>query len=94
MTALNTMPAVPLRITATETSASGESHVTIRLENPTAHVAFFERATITRAKDGDEILPIEYDDNDVTVFPHETTEIHGTVRGQDGAPQWVRPARL
>jgi exo-1,4-beta-D-glucosaminidase len=90
MTALNTMAPVGLRITATQTRANGESRVTIRLANPTSNVAFFERATITRAKDGDEILPIEYDDNDVTVFPHETAEIHGMVRDEDGAPAWVR----
>jgi len=39
------------------------------LHNPTGHIAFFERPTISAERDGDEILPIEYDDNYITVFP-------------------------
>ncbi|MEO6965173.1 MAG: hypothetical protein ABI076_04650, partial [Acidobacteriaceae bacterium] len=90
MTALNTMPRVSLELAAEASHADGESRVTVWLRNPTAHVAFFERATITSAKDGNEILPIVYDDNYVTVFPHETAEIHGTVRDGSGTPEWVK----
>lgn len=90
MTALNSMPPAALQVTAEATRADGESRVTVQLSNPTARVAFFERATLASSKDGDEILPIEYDDNYVTVFPHETAVIHGTVRDQDGIPAWVR----
>jgi exo-1,4-beta-D-glucosaminidase len=90
MTPLNTMPRVPLEITAGQTHAGGETHVTIRLTNPTDHVAFFERATLTSSKGGDEILPVEYDDNYVSVFPHETTVIHGTVHDPSPAPTWVK----
>lgn len=61
-------------------SDAKESHVTIHLHNPTAHIAFFERATISATKEGNEILPIEFTDNYITVFPGETVEIHGTVR--------------
>ncbi|MFP5226430.1 MAG: glycoside hydrolase family 2 protein [Acidobacteriota bacterium] len=90
MTALNTMPRVHLAMSAEETHANGERRVTIRLKNPTDQVAFFERVTLATTKDGDEILPIEYDDNYVTVFPHETAVIDGTVRDGDGTPAWVR----
>jgi exo-1,4-beta-D-glucosaminidase len=38
----------------------------------------------------DEILPIEYDDNYVTVFPGETVHIRGRVPGGSPAPAWVR----
>jgi exo-1,4-beta-D-glucosaminidase len=40
----------------------------------------------------DEILPIEYDDNYVTVFPGETAHIRGRVPGGAGSPVpgWVR----
>lgn len=57
--------------------------------NPTKHIAFFERATIASKRDGDEILPIIYDDNYVTVFPGETAEIHGRIR-RAGHPKWVK----
>ena len=48
---------------------SGTREVTIRLHNPTAQLGFFERAEVLSTPDGDEILPIEYDDNYITVFP-------------------------
>ena len=51
----------------------------IRLHNPSKQVAFFERAEIMSTRDGDEILPIEYSDNYVTVFPGETVELQGVV---------------
>jgi exo-1,4-beta-D-glucosaminidase len=89
MTSLNTMPQVPLEISAKHSSSAGENHVTIRLHNPSEHVAFFERAAITRFKNGDELLPIEYDNNYVTIFPGETVEIRG-VLSQSPKPAWVK----
>jgi exo-1,4-beta-D-glucosaminidase len=53
-------------------------------------VAFFERAEILNAADGDEILPIEYSDNYVTVFPGETVELHGVVPTDRTAANFVR----
>ena len=79
MTALNWMPRVPLQVSAKRTGASGEDGVTIRLRNPTQRVAFFERAEMLTTPNGDEILPIEYSDNYVTVFPGETVEPHGVM---------------
>jgi exo-1,4-beta-D-glucosaminidase len=59
------------------------------LHNPSGNIAFFERATISTERDGNEILPIEYDDNYITVFPGETAEIHGIVRKGANA-RWVK----
>ena len=89
MTALNTMPPASVELGATQTRIGQESHVTIRLHNPSEHIAFFERAAISTARDGNEILPIEYDDNYITVFPGETAEIHGTVAKGAGS-RWVK----
>ncbi|OBK27470.1 glycoside hydrolase [Mycobacterium asiaticum] len=86
MTALNYLPSVPLDVTAHRQQTPGT--VAIRLHNPTPNVAFFERAEIMSSRDGDEILPAEYDDNYVTVFPGETVEIRGTVSGS--VANWVR----
>jgi hypothetical protein len=63
---------------------------TIRLRNPTSELAFFERAEITLTPNGDEILPIEYDDNYVTVFPGEVAEIHGKVQQSAGTAAWIK----
>jgi exo-1,4-beta-D-glucosaminidase len=89
MTVLNTMSPVAVEMSATQIKAGNESHVTIRLRNPSQHIAFFERATISAARDGNEILPIEYDDNYVTVYPGETAEIHGTI-WNGTKPRWVK----
>ena len=89
MTALNSMPPVAVETSAKQIKAGNESHVTIRLRNPSQHIAFFERATILAKRDGDEILPIEYDDNYVTLYPGETAEIHGTI-WNDTKPHWVK----
>jgi exo-1,4-beta-D-glucosaminidase len=89
MTALNSMPQVPLELTAVRSSSGGEDRVMIRLHNPSEHIGFFERAEITATKDGDELLPIEYDNNYVTVFPGETVEILA-LPPQSAKPAWLK----
>ncbi|MDP7701124.1 glycoside hydrolase [Mycobacterium sp. TY815] len=86
LTALNDMPRVPLDVTARPAGGG----VVVRLHNPTPNVAFFERAEILSSRDGDEMLPVEYDDNYVTVFPGETVEIRGTAADQGSPARWVR----
>ena len=90
MTALNNLPRVPLDITARHESTLGRDSVVVGLHNGTRDIAFFERAEVLSSPDGDEILPIEYDDNYVTVFPGETVEIRGAIPGQGPSANWVR----
>ncbi|MBE1548456.1 exo-1,4-beta-D-glucosaminidase [Mycobacterium sp. OAS707] len=89
MTGLNSMAQVPLDVTASRSTDPGDNRVTIRLHNPSQRVAFFERAELTPTPEGDEILPVEYSDNYVTVFPGETVELSG--QAWTGVrPNWVR----
>jgi exo-1,4-beta-D-glucosaminidase len=90
MTALNTMPRVRLQVSATGTAAEDGQHVDIALHNPSKELAFFERAELTADHDGDEILPIQYTDNYVTVYPGETVHIGGVVPKSGGTAHWVR----
>ena len=89
MHALDTMPQAPLELSAEKSSSGAENLVTIRLHNPSEHVAFFERAAITSERDGNELLPLLYDDNYVTVFPGETVEIHGRLP-KSAKAAWVK----
>jgi len=91
MTSLNSMPKAALEISASRAGSTmdGRKRVTIRLHNPTQHVGFFEHAEVTSAKDGDEILPIEYDNNYVTVFPGETVEIKASLSSSAKA-SWIK----
>ena len=89
MTALNTMPVGIVEIEAQQKKIGTESHVAISLHNPSDHIAFFERAIISSERNSDEILPIEYDDNYITIFPGETVEINGIIR-KDVKARWVK----
>jgi exo-1,4-beta-D-glucosaminidase len=89
MTGLNSMAQVPLDVTAFRSPNPGDNRVTIRLHNPSQQVGFFERAELTSTPDGDEILPIEYSDNYVTVFGGETVELQGQA-WTGVAANWVR----
>jgi exo-1,4-beta-D-glucosaminidase len=71
MSALNTMPAARVTASGTYEERNGETRTHIHLTNNSNHIAFFLRAEITKDSDGAEILPVRYDDNYVTVFPHE-----------------------
>ncbi len=88
MTALDDMPEVALDVTAQR--APGERDVTVRLHNPTRRIAFFERVEFTATRDGDEILPVEYSDNYVTVFPGETVEVRAAIPPSGPTATWVR----
>ena len=86
MTALNALPPAPLTISARREAGD----VTVRLTNPTARIAFFARVEVTPTRDGDEVLPIIYDDNYVTVFPGETVEVRASVPDPAATADWVR----
>ncbi len=86
LSALNTMPRSDLDVSAQISDANGQKQVTIILANPANRVAFFVRAEVTRGADGNEILPITYDDNYITVFPHETRTIVARFDGATLAP--------
>ncbi len=91
-TALNAMTKVSVKITGTLHAVGGEDSFAITLRNPSKHIAFFERAAVTAGKDGDEILPVIYSDNYVTLFPGETTIMRGHFRTAElsGKQPWLR----
>ena len=80
MTALNSMPASSLASSATCNTTGEETRVQIKLANNSSRVAFFVRAEVLNA-DGQEVLPIRYDDNYITVFPHESRTLDARFDG-------------
>jgi exo-1,4-beta-D-glucosaminidase len=75
---LNAMPAAHVAPSGTYEEVNGEIHAHIKLTNNSNHVAFFVRAEVAPDPDGNEILPIRYDDNYITVFPHESRTLGAT----------------
>jgi exo-1,4-beta-D-glucosaminidase len=90
MTALNYMKPTPLQISARRMADADDNHLVVRLHNPTQRVAFFNRVEVSSARDADEILPIEYSDNYVTVFPGETVDVDAVIPTSGVSAHWAR----
>ena len=73
--ALSDMPGVRVQLAAKLEGADATKTATLTLRNLSNHIAFFLRAEVTAGPDGEEILPITYDDNYVTLFPQQTKTI-------------------
>jgi hypothetical protein len=75
--ALNEMKPVVINGSFSATNAGGTTTLTIQLENPTSQIALMAAVKVVRADAlAERILPIYYDANYVTLFPHEKREIH------------------
>jgi exo-1,4-beta-D-glucosaminidase len=87
-TALSQLPKVKLKV-ADRTEHKGEEAIThVTLENPSKSLAFFVRLKVNKGKGGDEILPVLWQDNYVSLLPGEKREITATYRTQElGATQ-------
>ncbi|MGO8817470.1 MAG: glycosyl hydrolase 2 galactose-binding domain-containing protein [Terriglobia bacterium] len=81
-TTLNTLPKTAVGISGRLRPGEHESTAAITLANPSPHVAFFLRVEVTRS-DGEEILPITYEDNYVTLFPGESRTLWAKFRTED-----------
>jgi exo-1,4-beta-D-glucosaminidase len=60
------------------------THVIV--ENPSKSIAFFVRLKLDKTKGGDEILPVVWQDNYITLLPGEKRELTATYhsRGAGG----------
>ncbi|MCU1301421.1 MAG: glycoside hydrolase family 2, sugar binding [Candidatus Sulfotelmatobacter sp.] len=77
---LSQLPKVKLKVT-TRTERKGEesiAHVTV--ENPDKNLAFFVRLKLNKSANGEEILPIIWEDNYISLLPGEKRELTGTYR--------------
>jgi exo-1,4-beta-D-glucosaminidase len=82
-TALGQLPKAKLRV-AERTDRKGDdltTHVTI--ENPGKTLAFFVRLKLQKGLKGDEVLPVIWEDNYISLLPGEKREISATYRATD-----------
>lgn len=82
-TALNSMPKAEVSIAGKILRDGVESRASITLKNHSRHVAFFMRADVTCGPDGEEVLPVRYEDNYLTLFPGESKTIWARYRKTD-----------
>ena len=92
MTALDTLPPVEVKATARFASSGDDGRVRVALENTSDGMAFFVHLSVRRGEDGEEVLPVLWEDNDVTLAPGETLDLGATYAMKDAgsAPPTVR----
>ncbi len=74
LTGLQRLP--PAEVRARATFGSGRARVV--LENPSKGLAFFVHLAVRQGEAGEEVLPVLWEDNDLTLSPGETREITAT----------------
>jgi len=70
-TALRSMPQAAVTARARSGTSGATGTTTVTLKNPTKAIAFFLRLQVT-GRDGEEVLPVEWEDNYVSLLPGET----------------------
>jgi exo-1,4-beta-D-glucosaminidase len=82
-TALATLPKVKLNVTSTSARKGPDTITTVKLENPSTSLAFFVRLKLTKGAAGDEVVPVLWEDNYLSLLPGEKRTVTATVRSTD-----------
>ena len=77
-TALASLPRVRLEVESGMVEDGAESKTTVSLKNPSPHLAFFVHLRVAKGAAGEEILPILWEDNYLSLLPGETRKITAT----------------
>jgi exo-1,4-beta-D-glucosaminidase len=77
-TALSQLPKVTLKVSSRSERKGDEGLTRVTLENPGKSLAFFIRLKVNKGRGGEEILPVIWQDNYVSLMPGEKREITAT----------------
>jgi len=79
-TALSQLPKVKLKVTS-RTEHKGDDTLThVTLENPSKSLAFFVRLKLSKGAGGEEVLPVLWQDNYLSLIPGEKRDLTATYR--------------
>ncbi|HEV2401303.1 MAG TPA: beta galactosidase jelly roll domain-containing protein [Candidatus Sulfotelmatobacter sp.] len=79
-TAISQLPKVKLKFTD-HTERKGEDSIThVMIQNPSKNLAFFIRLKVDKGPKGEEILPVVWEDNYISLLPGEKREITASYR--------------
>jgi exo-1,4-beta-D-glucosaminidase len=82
-TSLAQLPKTKLNVSS-HTETKGEESVThVTVDNPSKNVAFFVRLKVDKGKGGEEVLPVIWQDNYISLLPGEKREISTTYRASE-----------
>jgi len=82
-TALSQLPKIKLKVTDHTERKNEEAVTHVTLENPSKSLAFFVRLKVNKGKGGDEILPVVWQDNYISLLPGEKRELTASYRTQE-----------
>ena len=79
LTALNDLPKAKLLVTSSIQFGQANSEVTVKVTNPSDHLAFQVYAAVRRASTQDEIRPVLWSDNYIELMPGESRELTASI---------------
>src|SRR5207245_4086457 len=79
-TALSQLPKVKLRVSDRSERRFDEEVTHVTLENPSKSLAFFIRLKVNKGAKGEEILPVIWDDNYISLLPGDKRTVTATYR--------------
>jgi exo-1,4-beta-D-glucosaminidase len=82
-TALAQLPKVRLKVTSSTEHKGDESITHVTVENPGKSLAFFIRLKVSTGTNGDEILPVVWEDNYISLLPGEKREVTAVYRASE-----------
>ena len=82
-TALAKLPEVELESRLASRVKGGQGETTVTLRNPSRTLAFFVRLKLTKSQGGQEILPVFWEDNYVSLLPGESRTLTARYRKSD-----------
>jgi len=72
---LEKLPPVKVNVTSRNQQQAPNEVTQVTVENPTSNLAFMVHLRITKGQDGDEVLPVLWEDNYFTLFPGEKRDL-------------------
>jgi exo-1,4-beta-D-glucosaminidase len=82
-TALSQLPKVKLKFTDHTEEKGTESVTHVMIENPSKSIAFFVRLKVDKGANGEEILPVVWEDNYISLLPGEKREVTASYRASE-----------
>ncbi len=83
---LQTLPLAKLDATSRVEDRGVEKLVRVKVANPSPNLAFFVQLALTKAVNGEEILPVFWDDNYFSLLPGESRQITARISSEDSGP--------
>ncbi len=81
-TSLSKLPKVKLNVSSRSETKGADSITNVTIENPSKSIAFFVRLKVNKSK-GEEILPVVWQDNYISLLPGEKREVTATYRASN-----------